>query len=158
MEKKQKSCSHCRRSFTPTRNPRQHYCSQQACQNARKYEWRKQKRSSDNDYKENQRRANQSWQQCHPDYWRNYRQSHPDYAQRNREQTRSRRQQKQCLNASDPASKDDASQFAKSDAFPRAEMDLSLLRSGTYRLTPASCAEFAKSDALIVSLSVVAGA
>jgi hypothetical protein len=158
MEKKQKSCRHCCRSFTPKRNPRQHYCSQQACQNARKCEWRKQKRSSDSDYKENQRRANQSWQQCHPNYWRNYRQAHPAYTQHNREQTRLRRQQKQRLDASDPASQGDASQFAKSDAFSRTEIGLNLLKSGTYRLIPASCPEFAKSDALIVSLAVVAGA
>lgn len=158
MEKKQKSCRHCRRLFTPKRNPHQHYCAQHACQNARKSNWRKQKRSLDSDYKENQQRADQRWRQRHPDYWRNYRQAHPAYTQRNCEQTRLRHQQKQCLNDSEPASKSDALQFAKSDAFLRTEMGFNLLKSGTYRLIPASCPEFAKSDALIVSLAVVAGA
>lgn len=153
MEKKQTSCRHCHRSFTPKRNPHQRYCSQSACQNARKQDWRRRKRSSDSDYKENQQRANQKWQQRHPDYWRNYRQAHPAYAKRNREQARLRRQQKQRSHTVEPAQASSASPFAKSDAFS----GLSQIKSGTYHLIPVLDPRFAKSDALIVSLSVVAG-
>ena len=116
MDKTKKCCVHCHQSFAVKRNPKQQYCAQQACQNTRKRFWRKQKRASgDPDYRENQQRANQGWQQRCPDYWHRYREAHPDYVQRNRDQARRRKQKQQQLR-SNPSSQGDASQFAKSDA------------------------------------------
>ncbi|MBF0493358.1 MAG: tyrosine-type recombinase/integrase [Deltaproteobacteria bacterium] len=36
----------------------------------------------------------QDWHEAHPDYWKNYRAGHPEYTQKNRDQTRLRKQQK----------------------------------------------------------------
>lgn len=156
MEKEQTYCRHCYRSFIPKRNPRQRYCSEQACQNERKRDWRKQKRTLDDDYRENQQQANRQWQQRRPDYWRQYRKANPAYTQRNREQARLRRQQeRQRQTPGLPES--DASQFAKSDALIPMQTVLNPIKPGTYRLIPASRPEFAKSDALIVTIAVVAG-
>ena len=112
MEKTKKCCQ-CHQAFIPKRNPKQHYCGKLACQNSRKYKWRKQKCACDRDYRENQRRANQHWQKRNPDYWRCYRETCVDYVKRNREQTKLRKQKRRQI----VEIQGDASRFAKSDAF-----------------------------------------
>lgn len=97
MEKSKKRCTHCRRTFIPKRNPQQRYCGQKACKNARKQRWRQLKRRSDLDYRENQQRVNQAWQQNRRDYWRCYRGAHPDYVEKNRETTRLRKQKSKAV-------------------------------------------------------------
>lgn len=145
MEKIKKCCAHCHEAFTAQRNPLQQYCGHQACQNARKCGWRKQKRVVDPDYRQNQRRANQKWQKQCSLYWRQYRATHADYTQRNRQQQANRdRQRSQKVHLSD------ASLLAKSDALDNKNPDLSGCYSLT-RLTP----DLAKSDAFIVKISVL---
>lgn len=69
-----KLCMNCRNLFETARNvPHQAYCPDTSCQKARKIAWMKQKLGSDLDYKTNQRRAQKSWQQANPDYWKRYR-------------------------------------------------------------------------------------
>jgi hypothetical protein len=120
-----------------------------SCQAARKRHWRKQKHANDFDYRENQQRANKSWQQRHPDYWRHYRETHPNYTQRNREQQLmrdQRRHQKVCK--SDALS---LATLAKSDALAMS----SPVKSGIYCLMPVTRHVLAKSDALIVEIALV---
>jgi len=78
-------CAHCRRLILS--NPRvkdQRYCSQKACQRARKTLWQRQKMATDPDYQLNQRDCQKDWKKRNHDYWRRYRSQHPGYITRNR--------------------------------------------------------------------------
>lgn len=78
-------CAHCRCHFLP--DPRvktQRFCSNKACQRARKAQWQRDKLATDPDYRANQRDCQQSWQHQHPHYWRQYRQQRADYRERHR--------------------------------------------------------------------------
>lgn len=78
-------CAHCRCHFLP--DPRvktQRFCSNKACQRARKAQWQRDKLATDPDYRANQRDCPQSWQHQHPPSWRQYRQQRADYRARNR--------------------------------------------------------------------------
>ncbi len=67
-------CSACGQLFSPRAQcPRQSYCSQPACQKARKLLWQKTKRHSDTDYVKNQAKASADWAKRNSDYWRRYR-------------------------------------------------------------------------------------
>ena len=135
-----KRCVQCHCAFIPLRNPDQRFCNKRPCQNARKRQWRKQKRSKDPDYRENQRRA----QKKSSYYWNNYRQTHPEYTQRNRNKQKIRDMRRA---RSELARK---SHLAKSDAL----MANNLIKSGTYRLIP-TYPNLAKSDALTVNISLI---
>ena len=78
-------CAHCQCLVLP--NPRvktQRFCSNKACQRARKAQWQRAKLATDPDYRANQRDCQQRWQHHHPQYWREYRQQHAAYRERNR--------------------------------------------------------------------------
>ncbi|MCO5125090.1 MAG: hypothetical protein M9915_15280 [Rhizobacter sp.] len=84
-------CSACGDAFEPRpQAPRQAYCPNEACQRARKRLWQRAKRSTDDDYRENQAVAQEGWRQSHPDYWRQYREGHPEYTASNRQQQKQR--------------------------------------------------------------------
>lgn len=84
-------CSACGDAFEPRpQSPRQAYCPKEACQRARKRLWQRAKRSTDDDYRENQVVAQEGWRRSHPDYWRQYREAHPEYAASNRQQQKQR--------------------------------------------------------------------
>lgn len=81
----EKTCINCRRGFKA--NPRvknQNYCSGKACQKARRARWYREKMAKDPDYRDNQKRCREQWQQSNPDYYQNYRTRHPEYVNRNR--------------------------------------------------------------------------
>ena len=65
-------CQNCGKIVFKSRNPQQHYCGAPCCQKVRKNQWRKGKRVTDVDYKDNQRRANQRWRANHKGYWKRY--------------------------------------------------------------------------------------
>lgn len=72
-----KQCLACGQSFQPRPQvPLQTYCSAPSCQQHRKRQWHRNKLQTDPDYQENQQRAQQSWIERNPDYWRQYRESH----------------------------------------------------------------------------------
>jgi len=144
---KQESCLQCHRIFTKTRNPNQKICSQTACQNARKRNWRKKKHNTDPDYRENQNRASKKWRRKNSHYWRRYRDAHPNYADRNRQQQRLRKR----MRSGNPACKIDGVGFANSDALTVKNP----FKTGAYRLVFQTDPEFANSDALIVNISVI---
>lgn len=68
-----KQCLACGQSFQPRPQvPLQTYCSTPSCQQHRKRQWHHNKLQTDPDYQENQQRAQQSWIERNPDYWRQY--------------------------------------------------------------------------------------
>jgi hypothetical protein len=67
-------CVNCSALFTQAPQvPNQSYCSKEACQKKRRNEWQKKKRTNDQDYKDNQSRAQKAWSDRNPEYWRLYR-------------------------------------------------------------------------------------
>jgi hypothetical protein len=67
-------CACCRR--IKRRNPRvksQTYCGETECQKERKRKWQREKMSTDQDYRTEQREAQRLWHQNNPDYWKRYR-------------------------------------------------------------------------------------
>ncbi|WP_295448721.1 hypothetical protein, partial [uncultured Thiodictyon sp.] len=61
------SLDSCGQPFRPRpQNPTQTYCSQPACQRARKRDWQRAKRASDPDYRANDQAAQRTWAQAHP--------------------------------------------------------------------------------------------
>jgi len=127
-------CRCCGKAFRPRPQvPNQQYCSERACQNARKRAWQKDKRDRDSDYRENQRSAQKRWAVRNPDYWRRWRESHPAYRERNRQQQTERNAQRKARaeDAEQPSSEASGA-IAKSDVWT-AE---TILDPGTYRVVP----------------------
>jgi hypothetical protein len=125
-------CGHCGRQFSP--NPRvknQRYCSDRACQNARKRLWQREKLATDPDYKENRRDSQKAWCSRNPHYWKDYRRSHPVYTRRNRE----------LQNLRDRGRASHSVDLAKMDALE----PLPIVKPGTYYLVP-DLANLAKMD------------
>jgi len=136
-------CRHCRK-LRLKRSPEQRYCGSRACQKARKNAWRRSKLDVDPDYRANQRASTQAWlasQGGSGAYYRRYRERH-------------RLRPAPCSQHADhgaaPARRLTAATRAKSDA----RSPQTGLRSGTYRLVPCDAA---KSDAILVQLSIIAG-
>lgn len=134
-----KQCLACGQSFQPRPQvPLQTYCSAPSCQQHRKRQWHRNKMQTDSDYQENQQRAQQSWIERNPDYWRQYRESHPKYVDRNRTLQRTRN------------AKAKNNRVAKMDASTPAK----LLPSGIYRLSLVTEANIAKMDVWTVEITV----
>jgi hypothetical protein len=86
-----RKCKHCLKGFRPRpQNHDQEYCSEQACQRARKRIWQKKKLLADPDYQANQKASQICWQEKNPNYWQEYRKRNPDYTVRNRDLQRER--------------------------------------------------------------------
>jgi hypothetical protein len=147
MAKRQ--CAACGALFEPRRNvPQQSYCSQRACQRARRRRWQREKRKADADYRANQEAAQQRWRERHPQYWCDYRQSHGEYAERNREQQRARNRRRR--SGTGPSSPLIANMDASRAPQP--------IQSGTYRLIPVAAEGIAKMDAYVVEMRVLSEA
>lgn len=116
-----KLCVCCGLSFQPVPQvPDQAYCSQPACQRARRQRWNQQKLENDPDYRDNKQRSQRGWMDRNPDYWRQYRADNPDYKDRNRA-----RQRVEIL-PSKPVT------LAKKDASNGPQT----FKAGVYRITP----------------------
>lgn len=86
-----KRCISCDTYFQiRTQVPNQTYCSSPACQRERRQAWQRHKLQIDPDHCDNKSRAQQTWTQKNPDYWRKYRESHPEYVNRNQSMQRER--------------------------------------------------------------------
>ena len=137
---KSKQCAGCGKAFHPRlQTPEQCYCSSPECQRERRRRWQYARRHSDPEYRDNQSRAQASWAERHPDYWREYRQTHADYRERNRALQRERdaRRRERVLAKMDVSTGD------------------SPVPSGTYRLSPVRREDLAKMDAWTVQITVV---
>jgi hypothetical protein len=93
----------------------------------------------DNDYRDNQARAQAKWRAGHSSYWREYRAAHPEYRERNRRMQRLRN--------------------ARRGFKPIAKMDVTGRRrpldSGFYVLCHADEVRVAKMDAWTVHIAVL---
>jgi hypothetical protein len=134
-------CRHCKK-LRLKRSPEQRYCGSKACQKARRNAWRRSKLEVDPDYRANQRASTQAWlasQGGSGAYYRGY-----------------RKRQRRRVPCSQPADHG-AARACRPAAATRAKSDArspqSRLKSGTYRLVPCDAA---KSDALLVQLSIIA--
>ena len=86
-----KLCACCGLPFRPVSQvPDQTYCSEPACQRARRQAWNRQKLANDPDYRDNKKRAQRDWMDRNPDYWRQYRANHPANAEKNRRYQRTK--------------------------------------------------------------------
>jgi hypothetical protein len=137
-----KCCLCCGGNFTiRPQTPGQEYCSDASCQRERRRLWQKTKRQIDPDYRENQARAQQKWNDRHSGYWAEYRKLHPEYVEANRSRQRLRNLK---LVASD---------IAKINVMGSAFK----LKSGFYLLIDASNPKIAMEDACVVEIILVTG-
>ncbi|OQW88876.1 MAG: hypothetical protein BWK72_08050 [Rhodoferax ferrireducens] len=140
MTKRQ--CSVCGRNFEPDpRVPKQTVCTDAACKRERKRIWQQQKRQSDPDYRDNQRRSAKDWAQRHSSYWEEYRLANPDYAETNRRQQQIRN------------NKQRQATVAKMDASTLHQP----LLAGRYRLTRIDGNDKAISGIWTVEITVLSG-
>jgi hypothetical protein len=133
-------CLACGTAFVPLLHvPHQRYCSSKACQRARRRDWQNRRLHVDDDYRDNQARAQAKWRAGHSSYWREYRAAHPAYRERNRNTQRVRN--------------------ARRNLEPIAKMDVIRSRhplgSGFYVLCDAGAAGAAKMDAWTVHIAVL---
>ncbi|MFC4344643.1 hypothetical protein [Cupriavidus numazuensis] len=133
-------CLACGNAFVPLPHvPHQRYCSEKACQRARRRDWQNRRLRTDTDYRDNQARAQAKWRITHPNYWREYRAAHPAYRERNRSMQRMRN--------------------ARRTFKPIANMDVigrhRTLGSGFYVLCHADEASIAKMNAWTVHIAVL---
>jgi hypothetical protein len=135
-------CAACGGVFRPRPQIReQRYCARASCQRERRRRWKRQKRRTDPDYRDNQARAQRAWSERHRDYWREYRRQHPQYLERNRQQQRVRNARRGARVSASPIAKRNAWE-AREPAFP-----------GTYVLTPVGSALIAKGNAWTVTIT-----
>jgi hypothetical protein len=138
-------CCHCGRYFPP--NPRQKnqcYCSEKACQRARKAVWQREKMVCDPAYRANQKQSQADWQSRNADYWKRYRTAHPEQADRNRDLQKVRNKRRH----SRGVVKMNASVIAKMDASRSGKSSVGSWLPGSFWLVPM----IAKMDALKVIL------
>lgn len=137
-------CAACGASFRPCPQvPQQRFCSQADCQRERRRRWKRRKRQTDADYRDNQARAQRAWRERHREYWREYRRSHPQYRERNRQQQRVRNARRGV-----PV---DSGVIAKRDVSETLEPEF----SGTYRLMPIAPELIAKRNEWTVKITAL---
>jgi hypothetical protein len=138
-------CCQCGGYFIPDpRQKHQRYCSEKACQRARKGVWQRGKMVSDPVYRANQKQSQADWLSRNADYWKRYRAAHPEQAERNRDlqQVRNKRRHSQCVDRMD------ASVIAKMDASRLGKSSVGSWLPGSFWLVPV----IAKMDAIKVIL------
>lgn len=127
-------CRCCGKAFRPRPQvPDQKFCSERACQNARKRAWQRERRERDADHRENQRSAHKRWSARNPHYWRQWREGHPEYRERNRQQQTERNARQRAQGEVPERGSSQANgAIAKSDVWtPETVLD-----PGTYRVIP----------------------
>lgn len=142
-----RKCAACGARFRPCPQvSQQRFCSQADCQRERRRRWKRRKRQSDADYRDNQARAQRTWSERHREYWREYRRSHPEYRERNRQQQRVRNVRRGALG--------DSGVIAKRNESKAFEPEI----SGTYLLTPVAREPIAKRNAWRVKITTISRA
>ena len=87
----ERRCRYCQKVFQPSKyQPLQAVCSEKACQQQRRIEYRRQKLTSDKEYRQVCQDSSRKWRSRNPDYWKQYREKHPDAVTRNRDQQQAR--------------------------------------------------------------------
>ena len=143
-------CKHCGKLFK--RNPRlkssQRYCSEVACQQARKNTWERVKIKTDESYRQRRQASKKHWRKNHTvyRYQRKYRETHPDYVVRNRKKQQQRNTKRKDLHGS--------AKIVKTDALSQQRP----INPGLYALLPwdkSKMEKIVKTDALMVQLTVL---
>ena len=140
-------CQGCGRLFVPSARvgDRQSYCRRKECQRTRKRRWTREKMRRDEAYRLNHARAQQSWRERNPGYWRRYRAEHPAYTERNRQAQKQRNRRRRSVQGAAFAT------VANRDAVQREEAGI----SGLYKLTPVGGPLIAKMDEILVEIRSV---
>jgi hypothetical protein len=139
-----RQCAACGASFRPCPQiSTQRFCGQPDCQRERRRRWKRGKRQTDADYRENQARAQHAWSERHPGYWGEYRRQHPQYTERNRQQQRVRNARRDAQEGSGVIAKGNASEGFGPEF------------SGTYVLTPVAQEAIAKRNAWTVKITAL---
>jgi len=87
----ERRCRYCQKVFQPSKyQPLQAVCSEKACQQQRRIEYRRQKLTIDKEYRQVCQDSSRKWRSRNPDYWKQYREKHPDAVTRNRDQQQAR--------------------------------------------------------------------
>jgi hypothetical protein len=142
-------CKYCQSPFRPHQKvPHQKYCSSETCQKARRRRWQRQKRLNDDDYRENQYQAQQTWIKKTPDYWKNYRKKNPEYVERNK-RLQKKRYAKSKIVLHDSRSLNPV--IVKMDDLNQK----SNINPGYYMLYPVDVDNIAKMDPLLVRIDVI---
>jgi hypothetical protein len=87
----ERRCRYCESTFQPSKHqPLQAVCNGVDCQKRRRSEYRQQKLSTDEEYKQVCRDSSRKWRSRNPDYWKQYREKHPDAVAKNRDKQKTR--------------------------------------------------------------------
>lgn len=144
MKRRQCQNKDCGVLFTPCPQvPGQRYCSKKECQRARKRVWNKKKFSSDPEYQEARKDAQERWRLKNPNYWKDYRTRHSEYTRRNCEQQHIRNKNRSRKVPDADIAKTDESNFINS------------VLAGTYKIVPVGIDMIAKTDECIVKITVL---
>lgn len=143
MRKRNKRrCAHCGCLFEVCNKVAKHeYCKRKECQQARKRKWQKGHLKNDEAYKQDQKTAQEDWQNNNSGYWKKYRKDHPEYTAGNREKQHIRNQKRKATSA--PIAKMEAITFENR------------IITGRYELVPVVPGMIAKMDALIVEIHTI---
>ena len=140
-------CKGCGRLFVPSARvgDRQAYCGRKECQRIRKRRWTREKLGRDEAYRLNHARAQKSWRERNPGYWKRYRGKHPAYTERNRQAQKLRNRRRRAQEGVPVAT------VANRDEI-RGE---TVAISGRYKLTPVGDPGIAKMDEIMVEIRFV---
>lgn len=98
-------CRYCQKVFQPSKyQPLQAVCSERACQQQRRSEYRRQKLTADEEYRQVCQDSSRKWRSRNPEYWKQYREKHPDAVTRNRDQQRARDRKQHLLDLANNSS------------------------------------------------------
>lgn len=145
MANKRFRCRHCRK-LESKRTADQRFCNDEACQRARKNEWRRERYAADLDYRVNQRESSNAWLEANggaAEYHRRYR--------RKRKQRRDKESvisKKKAEPVADSAAEPGPATAANSDALSVESLTI----SGRYKLIPFGGAN---SDALYAEIRII---
>ncbi len=142
MKKLMRRCKHCHCLFEVCNKVKKHeYCKKKKCQRAKKNKWQRDKIKNDENYRKDQKDANEVWLNKTPDYWKNYHHKNQNYSDRNRKKQhiRNKSRRKKPVNQT----------IAKMDALSPENNII----SGKYKLVPVSSDLIAKMDTLIVEIN-----
>lgn len=149
-------CLACSKEKTadPRTRGNQNYCGDDPCQRKRKSDWQRQRLKTDNDYRANQKAADDQWRKKRPSYWHDYREKNSASADRNRNLQIIRNY---CHRKPQRPPPEPSPVIAKMDAI-RSQDLLSFQQVNEFWLVPSGPPVIAKMDALKVKIVAVSKA
>lgn len=147
-------CRYCRK-LKARRTPDQCYCSDDACQKARKNAWRRERYSSDPEYRLNQRDSTNAWLEAKGGAAAYYRQYRQERKQRQRDGPRAKAKGKsKPVEDSAPLPREDSVPLLRNATAANRDglLEKSLIKTGTYELIPL---DGANSDAVQAEIRVI---